>query len=730
MIAGRIAVTGVGIVSALGQSAETTYTRLVKGERGFSDVDLFDTSGQRTRFAGQVTAFAHAECERRTGLGPLSRSDALALAAARDAMEHAGGSAPAGCRFGIAVGATTGGMLEAETVLARAAAPELSAAEAHRFVSYPMSSTADRLAETFGAAVRIATLCTACSSGASAIMQAAFWLRRGDVDCALSGGTDALCRLTVTGFNALGASDAVPCRPFDRARGGLTLGEGAAFLVLETEERVAQRGARVLAWLSGWAAGAEAHHITQPEPTARLPARLLTLAMRSAGLAPGDVDYLNAHGTGTSNDAVESRGIRAAFGDAAPQLLVSSSKGQLGHTLGAAGAIEAAITVLSLDRQLVPPTGGLVEPDEECALNHVMSVGRPARLRAALSSAFGFGGAGAVLLFEEARAPRRAEPVGGEPATRRLAITGIATLGPRGIATGPAVADALVAVEGGTGAGASNPIAILEPARSRRFDVQTALVSLGAGYALTDSNLPLSDVGLVAGSAFGNVERTASFLRVVLEKGARRAPPAEFPHLLPSSSSGNASIYLGLTGPVLTANALDASAAASVSAACDFVLSGEAPGMVAGSVVVRDAFSREVLGPACRAPAQGHEDAAAFLVVELEPSARARGARIAAIIAERRELSESSPGALRVEPPRDRARAVVVGTDVARATALLGRTAWGPVPFLSGSAHSLDGANMGLAIAAAKLARGEVDDALVLEHAASRVYVFRLTRPS
>ncbi|HEX4336745.1 MAG TPA: beta-ketoacyl-[acyl-carrier-protein] synthase family protein [Polyangiaceae bacterium] len=702
MTTGRIAVTGVGITSALGQSADVTFRRLLRGERGFSEVSLFDTAGQRTRVAAEVVGFDARHWEEREGLGPLSHSDALALAAARDAISVSG--LPPG-RLGVVVGATTGGMLEAEPVLADGAARP-TAESARRLISYPMSNTAERLARAFGAEGRVATVSSACSSGAGALIQGALWLQGGEVDVVLAGGTDALCRLTVTGFNALGATDIVACRPFDRERGGLTLGEGAAFLVLEPEASAARRGARVLAWLSGWAEGAEAHHITQPEPTSRMPARLLSEAIARAGLTPADIDYLNAHGTGTSNDAVESAGIRAAFGAQTERLLVSSSKGQLGHTLGAAGAIEAAITVLALDRQWVPPTGGLVEPDVACALNHVMSVGRAARLRAAASSAFGFGGAGAVLVFEEASATRRG-PSRREPeVSTSVAITGVATL-----------------------SGAPDLIGALEPSRSRRFDVQTALVTLAAERALKEAALSPAGVGLVAGAAFGAVERTASFLRIIAEKGIRRAPPAEFPHLLPSSPPGNASIYLGLTGPVLTTSGLDASAELSVLVACDLLSGSIAPAVIAGGVVVDDAFSRDVLGPACAAVAQGRTDAARFFVLEREADARKRRCAILGLVVERTEWPAGAEASRAFAPPRSGERALIVGATPETA-AFATRSGWsGARTHSDGSAPS-DGLGTGFAVALAALHAGEVDDALVFGRTAARVYAFHLTGAS
>ena len=236
--------------------------------------------------------------------------------------------------------------------------------------------------------------------GANAIVTAAEWIRSGRSARVLAGGADGLCRLTFTGFNALGAIAPEACRPFDRRRAGLGLGEGAAFLVLESEEEVHRRGATPLAELAGFAVGSEAHHITNPEPTGATAARLMNRALERAGITAAELDYVNAHGTGTlQNDAMEAKALHLALGSEVHRVAVSSCKGQIGHTLGACGAIEAAITVLAIVRGEIPPTGGLEEIDPACELMHVPGVGRKATVRAALSNSFGFGGSDTVLLF-------------------------------------------------------------------------------------------------------------------------------------------------------------------------------------------------------------------------------------------------------------------------------------------------------------------------------------------
>jgi 3-oxoacyl-[acyl-carrier-protein] synthase II len=733
MSAGRIAVTGVGMVSALGDGAPVTFDRLVRGERAFGPISLFDTTGQRTGVAAEVRGFRVQDVVPKGAALDWSRSDALALVAAKEALASASvNPGAAGARLGIAVGITTGGMLEAEELLAGPMDSPPSAESAARFVSYPLSSTANRLAGVLGPAHRVATLCSACSSGANAIVQGAAWLRSGVTDVVLAGGADALCRLTVTGFNSLGATDTTPCRPFDRFRAGLTLGEGAGFLVLETEEAAVRRGARVLAWLSSFAVGAEAHHITQPEPSGLMPARLMRDAIAGAGLTPADVDYVNAHGTGTvSNDLAEAAGVHRAFGAHAERVLVSSSKGQIGHTLGAAGAIEAAVTVLALSRQEVPPTGGLTEADAGCRLNHVLSVGRPTLLRAALSNAFGFGGTGAVLLFERAEAVKRPDLPRPPPS---VVITGVASIGPRGVFAGERCAEALC------DAGAELPARIsvrvldlLDPARSRRFDLQASLAAAGAELALREANLSPQGVGIVAGTAFGSVERTVAFIRTAAEKGPRRAPPAEFPHMVPSAAAGNASIYLGLSGPAVATSNLEASAEAAVVLACDWLDIGLAEGIVAGSTEPHDALISGVLGPICESDnTTGRTEGAAWVVLETASAASARGARAYASIRRRYEFGVSSLAEARLEPPANAGRAIIVSARNPEPWALLlERSGWGTVSrgSVARAAGWHEGAG-GFAVtaAAAAIAAGTVDEALVVGWNAARLYLFHLVR--
>ena len=723
----RVAVTGVGAVSALGHGARATFEALVDGARGFGPVTLFDAADARARIAAEVRGLDVRAIAPRDEADDFSRTDALALAAAREALGAAG--APR-VPFGVSLGGTTGGMLETEQFLLAGPLDRIDASRAARLLSHPLDLTTDRVARALGGASLRSTLCAACSSSALAIVQGAAWLLEGRVDLVLAGGADGLCRLTFFGFDALGALDVTPCRPFDRERQGLGLGEGAAFLCLERESAALARGAEILAVLSGTATGADAHHITHPEPSGARAAELLGRALAAAGLAAGDLDYVNAHGTGTQqNDAMEARALHRALGDQASRVLVSSAKGQLGHTLGAAGALEAVVTVLALKAQIAPATAGLETP-EDPTLGHVLGGARRVPLRAAASCSFGFGGTGAVLVLESPDAPLRERP---ERGSARVVVTGLAALGafgevgPRGagraLERAPLTATARLEPQ---------PLAELDPERSRRFDPSAALVTRLAERALAHAELAPAGVGLSAGTAFGAVERSVRFVLRVAARGVRRANPAEFPHLVASAASGNASIYLGLTGPAFGVAGGGGSADAAVAAAASWLRLGDARAFVAGAAEGFDPIVAEVLGD--RETAEGmlsRSEGGGFLVLEAERVARERRAPILALLRGSWELGRGSGWP--VPPPERGSRAVVIATCLSGALASeLTASPWGrstrrSVLPATGFHEAVSG--VALATAAALVAAGAADEVLTVTQAEHAAWATLFSRP-
>jgi len=391
----RVVITGIGSWNGFGAGVSAFLDALRAGACAIGPMTLFSTDGFRTHRAAvapaaEVGGFVAAPLESR-----LSRSDRMAVAAAREAW-LASGIAEAGLgseRIGVVVGGTTGGMLEAEDILRRRQSGELRRMPARGLVAMPVYSTADVLAAVFGCRGPRLTVVTACSSSANALGIAADFIQDGRADALLTGGTDAHCKMTYAGFNALQALAPDVCRPFDRRRAGLSLGEGAAIFVLEEERHARRRGANVLAEFAGYGTSADAYHMTAPETEGRGAVAAMRRALAEARLTPEAIDYVNAHGTGTlQNDPIETRAIKTVFGAHARRLAVSSTKSQTGHCLGAAGAIEILATVLALRHGFLPPTVNLEEPDPECDLDYVPRRARARELRAAVSNSYGFGG--------------------------------------------------------------------------------------------------------------------------------------------------------------------------------------------------------------------------------------------------------------------------------------------------------------------------------------------------
>jgi 3-oxoacyl-[acyl-carrier-protein] synthase II len=401
----RVAITGLGAVSALGATAPETWKAMRAGLCGIRPVTLFDTAGLVARSAAEIERVPAAPDLSRRLRKRVSRADLFVLAAAREAMEAAALDLARedAARVGVVLGAGAGGMLETESYyFARLARGPRRARVSKAWGFFP-STTTDFLAAHLGAQGYSTTTMTACSSSTIAIGLAADAVRSGAADIVIAGGAEALCRLTFAGFVSLRAVDPDRCRPFDRERRGMSLGEGAGILVLEAMERARRRGAPVQAELLGWGAACDAHHVTAPDPSGDGAARTIREALADAGVLPEAVDYISAHGTGTPyNDESETRAIHAVFGPHARSLAVSSVKSMIGHCLGAAGALEAVALAQTIRDGWMPPTAGLVHPDPACDLDYVPNVARRGEVRIGLSSSFAFGGNNGAIVMGRA----------------------------------------------------------------------------------------------------------------------------------------------------------------------------------------------------------------------------------------------------------------------------------------------------------------------------------------
>jgi 3-oxoacyl-[acyl-carrier-protein] synthase II len=388
-----VVVTGLGVVSPFGTGVKAFWEGISAGSCAIRPITLIDTEGFRCRIAAEVPGEIAGSARR-------SRADRLGLAAAREALDDAGIVRAERADAALVVGAVGGGMLETEAWYwqrARGGAAPIPWALRSCFPS----AHADVIGSALGLGGPRETIVTACSSGAVSLALAADLVADGVVPLAIAGGVDALTRICFMGFNALKLLDQAPCRPFDRDRRGMSLGEGAAFVVLEDARRAKARQARVYAELAGYGMTGDAFHVTSPHPEGEGMARAMRAALQQAGVAPASVGYVNAHGTATlQNDRIEARAMRAVFGEG--RLLVSSTKSMIGHTMAAAGALEAVATVLALLNELVPPTARLENPDPELCFDCVPRAAREVAVEHAISNSFGFGGQNVTLLFRRA----------------------------------------------------------------------------------------------------------------------------------------------------------------------------------------------------------------------------------------------------------------------------------------------------------------------------------------
>ncbi|HJQ97626.1 MAG TPA: beta-ketoacyl-[acyl-carrier-protein] synthase family protein [Candidatus Polarisedimenticolaceae bacterium] len=396
-----IVVTGLGAVTAFGWGLSPLWEGLRRGSPAIGPITRFDDARHRTHLAAEVPFQEAPPAPSRRA----SWADRFAIAASREAMRQAGLTGPVP-EAGVFFGSSTGGMLESEAYYASLLTAGARRARPSLLVAQQLNGPGDAVARDAGATGPVETVSSACSSGSMAIGAALRALRRGDVEVAIAGGSDSLCRLTYAGFNALRSVDERPCRPFRKDRVGLSIGEGAGVLILESLARARARGARPIAILAGEAATCDAHHMTAPHPEGRGAAEAIETALADGGVLRDEIDFVNAHGTGTPlNDLAEARAMRRVFGSRTADVPVTSTKALIGHLLGAAGAVEGVATVLSLARREVHPMPAEGDPDEEIGLRLVL--GTPLKLprpTAALSTNLAFGGASATLVFRAAEA--------------------------------------------------------------------------------------------------------------------------------------------------------------------------------------------------------------------------------------------------------------------------------------------------------------------------------------
>ena len=407
----RVVVTGYSMITALGNDAETSWERMTKGESGVGHITRFDTEGYATKIAGEVKGFDPEKFIEKKEVKKMDQFIHYAVAASKMALDMSGlqiNDANAH-KIGVWIGAGIGGLMTIEkyhSMLLEGGPKKISPF----FIPMLLINLAPgQVSIMTGAKGPNASTVSACSTGTNSIGDAYKIVARGDADAMIAGGAEStISPLCISGFNAMKAlstrndEPAKASRPFDNQRDGFVVSEGAGILILEEMNSALERGAKIYAEIVGYGVSSDAYHLSTPDPEAKGAYYSMKNAIEDGGINPDDVDYVNAHGTSTYyNDLNETKAIKQLFGDKAYKLKISSIKSMIGHSLGAAGGIEAVATVLTVKTGIIPPTINLEERDEECDLDYVPNTAQKGDVKFAISNSFGFGGTNATLVFKK-----------------------------------------------------------------------------------------------------------------------------------------------------------------------------------------------------------------------------------------------------------------------------------------------------------------------------------------
>lgn len=393
-------ITGIGIISSIGIGKEDYWNGLASGVCGIGEIGLFDTSGFRGKLGAEARGFSPDAYFDARESRRFSRCDMLGSVALNEALQDSGLDLNSidRTRLAIVIGSGSGGLFSGEAFRRRLF--ENKRPSPSLLVSFSSSSFTDLIALKTGSRGFRSTISTACSSSSAAIGIAGEVIKKGIADFVITGGSESLAETTFAGFNSLRVVDEAPCRPFDKDRKGISLGESAAIFVVEEAGYVKRSGRSAYAQIAGYGLSCDAHHITSPAPDGRGIAHAISSALKNSGTAPSEIGYINAHGTGTiANDLAETNAIKLAFGGLACKIPVSSTKSMIGHCLGAAGAAEAAAALLPLIRGILPPTIHYNTPDPECDLDYVPEPRAIMGITNVLSTSMAFGGNNTALIL-------------------------------------------------------------------------------------------------------------------------------------------------------------------------------------------------------------------------------------------------------------------------------------------------------------------------------------------
>ncbi len=397
----RVVITGLGVVSAVGNNVPRFWDSLIQGKDGAKEITAFDATAYKTKMAAEVSGLDPEAHFSKRELRRFSRCDQFGLVAFREAWKSSGLDRVSldKERAGVVLGAGSGGILSVEKYF-RNFYKGLGGLSPSLLISYSLATTTDLIAMEGNLKGPRSTTATVCSSSSVSMGVAFDMIQMGLAEVMISGGSDSLCEVSFSGFSSLKLIDPESCKPFDKKRQGLMIGEGAGILILEELEHALRRGAPIHAEFLGYGICADAYHLTAPEPNGEGVERVIQTALTHAGVSTEEVDTINAHGTATPfNDIAETRGIKRVFGERAREIPISGIKSMVGHCLGSAGGIEAVATVLTIEKEIIPPTIHYEVPDPHCDLYYTPNQSIKKDVRVALSNSFAFGGNNACLVF-------------------------------------------------------------------------------------------------------------------------------------------------------------------------------------------------------------------------------------------------------------------------------------------------------------------------------------------
>jgi 3-oxoacyl-[acyl-carrier-protein] synthase II len=638
----RVMVAGMGAITAMGKTAPELWNGVRDARVAIRRVWQMPMEGFGTRVGGEVGERVEPAHDYRHP--PDHREPAIdfAFIAAEEATRQAGisPSAVGPERWAVVIGTCNAGLESAEMWHLRDIGWDTN--EPEMLLLVPPQAIAEALAGAFGIKGPVISINTACAAGANAIGYAAELVAKGLVDAALTGGSDALSQVLFAGFTSLESLSPTSAAPYSLDRQGLSLGEGSGMLVLVREDICKSLGIKPVAEVRGYGLSADGYHPTAPNPEGEGAARAIRAALTAAGVTPEMVQYINGHGTGTpKNDAAETNAIVAALGEASRSVLVSSTKSMIGHLLGAAGAVEAIVTIGAIEHQIAPPTANFGEEDPDCPLDYVPNHARPAHIDVALSNNFAFGGQNACIALARPGAIAEAPPAG---APDRVVVTGVAAMTSAGrdisrIAEymygelrsedGPRERERVRRAE-------LDPAGFLTPRDMRRMDRLGVFSVVCAKLALADAGIVIDPstrarTGLVFGTSIGPMETMEAFGRPLVSEGPQAANPALFPNTVYNAAAGQVGMHTGVVGPTSTITAGNAAGLAAAQYGAAIAADDRADAMIClGADTLTDTVVRahRELGLFFRNPHFVLSEGAAALVLERRGRARARGARV------------------------------------------------------------------------------------------------------